>query len=83
MLDSSTQVLLMNVPAVLDRAGIESKIMWHLVEIEKSLLKKGRLPTEYVGVPLPAINISWRQNKQGKGKNNAKKDLSLNKLSTF
>ncbi len=44
--DSSPQVLLMNVPAVLDRAGIESKIMWQLAEIEKSLLKKGCLPTE-------------------------------------
>jgi hypothetical protein len=81
--DSSTQVLLMNVPAVLDRVDIESKIMWHLAVIEKSLLKKGRLPTEYVGVPLPTITILWRQNKKGKGKNKAKKDLFLNKLSTF
>jgi hypothetical protein len=53
------------------------------MEIEKSLLKKGHLPTEYVGVPLPTINVSWRQIKQGKGKNKAKKDLSLNKLSAF
>jgi hypothetical protein len=36
--DSSMQVLLMNVP-VLDKVGIESKIIWHLAEREKSFLK--------------------------------------------
>ena len=76
------QVLLMNVP-VLEKIGAESKIIWHLAEREKSFLKKGRLTTEYVGVPLPAIKVSWRQNKQGKGKNKAKKNLSLNKLAAF
>jgi hypothetical protein len=81
--DSSVQALFMNVSAVMDRVGIESKIMWHLAKIKKSLLKKGRLPTEYIGFPLPVINVLWRQNKQGKGENKAKKDLSLNKLSAF
>jgi hypothetical protein len=66
--DSSAQVLLVNVPPVLDRVGSESKIMWHLAEIEKHLLKKGLLPAEYIGVSLPNINIWWRQNKQGKVK---------------
>jgi hypothetical protein len=81
--DSSAQVLLMNVPPVLDRVGIKSKIMWHLAEIEKSLLKKGLFPMEYAEVPLPDINLLWRQNKQGKGKTKAKKDLSLNYLAAF
>ncbi len=81
--DLSAQVLLMNVPPVLDRAGVEGKFIWHLAEIEKGLLKKGLLPVEYVGVPLPEIKVSWRQNKQGKGKNKAEKDLTLNNLSAF
>jgi hypothetical protein len=67
----------MNVPSVLERFGIKSKIMWHLADIEKSLLKKERLPVECIGVLLPNINVSWRQNKQ------AKKDLFLNKLAAF
>ncbi len=32
---------------------------------------------------LPEIKISWRQNKQGKGKSKAEKDLSLNNLVGF
>jgi hypothetical protein len=79
----SAQVLLMNVPPALDRAGVESKTIWHLTETKKGFLKKGVLLTEYVGIPLPEINISWHQNKQGEGKNKAKKDLSLDKLSSF
>jgi hypothetical protein len=81
--DSSAHVLLTNVPSVLDRAGVESEIMWHLAEIEKRVLKKGHLPMECIGVPLPNINVLWRQNKQGKCKNKAKKDLSLHKLAAF
>ena len=73
----------MNVPRVLDRSGVEGEILWHLSEIEKGLLKKEHLPTKYIGVPLPKIKVLWRQNKQGKGKNKAKKDLTLNKLSAF
>jgi hypothetical protein len=81
--DLSTQVLLMNIPPVLDRAGVEGEIMWHRAEIEKGLLNKGLLLAEYVGVPLPEIKVSWRQNKRGKGKNKAEKDLTLNNLSAF
>ncbi len=83
LVDLSAQVLLMNVLLVLDRAGIEGKIIWHLAEIEKGLLKKGLLPAEYIGVPLSEIKVSWRQNKQGKGKKKAEKDLTLNNLSAF
>ena len=63
--------------------GVEGKIIWHLTEIEKEFLRKGTLQTEYVGVPLPKIRVSWWQNKQGKGRNKAKKNLSLNKLPAF
>jgi hypothetical protein len=81
--DSSAQILLMNVPPVFDRNGVEGEIIWHLVEIEKSLLKKEVLPTECIGTPLPEIKVSWRQNKQGKGKTKEEKDLFLNKLVQF
>jgi hypothetical protein len=40
LVDSSAQVLLMNVPLVLDQAGVEGEIIWHLAEIGKGLLKK-------------------------------------------
>jgi hypothetical protein len=33
--DSSAQVLLMNVPPVLDRARVEGEIIWHLTNIKK------------------------------------------------
>jgi hypothetical protein len=68
---------------VLDRGGIQGEIIWHLTGIEKGLLKKGVLPSEYVGIQLPKIRVTWRQNKQGNGKNKAEKDLSLNKLPAF
>ncbi len=80
---SSAQVLLMNVPPVLDRGGIKNKIIWHLTKIKMGFLKKGTLPAEYVGTPLPKLRVSWRQNKQGKRKSKAERDLSLNKLATF
>jgi hypothetical protein len=73
LVDTSAQVLLMNVPPILDCSGVEGEILRHLLEIEKGLLKKGRLPTEYIRAPHPEIRVSWRQNKQGKGKNKAKK----------
>ena len=66
--DSSAQVLLMNDPLVLDRGDVENEIIWYLTEIEKGFLKKGVFPLKYVGVPLPEIRVSWRQNKQGRGK---------------
>ena len=81
--DSSAQVLQMNIPPMLDRGGIANKIIWHLTKIKKSFLKKGTLPVEYVGTPLPEMKVSWRQNKHGKGKNKAERDLSLNMLATF
>ncbi len=33
--ESRAQVLLINVPLVLDRGGVEGEIIWHLMEIEK------------------------------------------------
>lgn len=74
---------LINVPQVLDQAGVEGEIQWHLADIEKGLLKKGRLPQEYVGVAILEIKVNWRQNKHGKMKHKAEKDLTLNKLSAF
>ena len=82
-MESSAQILLMNVPLVLDRGGVKGEIIWHLAEIEKGLPKKGVLPSEYVGVQLPKIRVTWQKNKQGKGKNKVEKDLSLNNLPGF
>jgi hypothetical protein len=73
----------MNVPTVLDRGGVKKEIIWYLTKIEKGFLKKGTLLAEYVGTPLLKLRVSWRQNKQGKGKSKAERDLSLNKLAAF
>jgi hypothetical protein len=78
--ESSAHILLMNVPPVLECGGVESEIVWHLCKLEKRFLKKGILPEEYVGIPLPEITVSWRQSKQGKGRSKVEHDLSLNFL---
>jgi hypothetical protein len=57
---SEAQVLLINVPPVLDRGRVESKIIWHLSKIEKRFLKKRTLPTKFIVVPLPKIKVLWR-----------------------
>ncbi len=59
---------------------MESEIVWHLCKLEKRVLKKGIIPEEYIGVPLPTIRVLLRQSKQGKGKSKAERDLSLNLL---
>jgi hypothetical protein len=51
--DLNAQVMLMCVPSVFDWDGVEGEILWHFSKIEKSLLKKGKLPTEFVGLPSP------------------------------
>ncbi len=79
---SSAQVLLMNVPPVLDRGGVEEEIIWHLKQIENGLLRVGKLSTEFVGVPLPELKVSWHQSKQGKGRTKEERALSLNLLGT-
>jgi hypothetical protein len=48
---SSVQIMLINVPLVLDRGGVEGEIIWHLTEIEKALLKKGG----------SSIRVCWRK----------------------
>jgi hypothetical protein len=47
---------------------MESEIVWHLCKLEKRFLKKGILLEEYVGIPLPAISVLWRQSKKVKGR---------------
>ncbi len=81
--DSSAQVLLMGVPSMFNCEELKGEIYWHFSDIEKSLLKKDALPTEYVGEPLPKIKLSWQQSKQGKGRNKAEKKLCLNDLVGF
>jgi hypothetical protein len=81
--DLNAQILLMCVPNIFDWEGVEGEILWHFTEIEKSLLKKGALPAEFVGKPLPKIRVSWHQNKQGKGRSKVEKSMSLNSLPGF
>ncbi len=76
--ESSAHILLMNVPLVLERGGVESEIVWHLCKLEKRFLKKGILPEEYIGVSLLKKCVFWRQSKQGKGNSKVEHDLSLN-----
>ncbi len=59
------------------------EIIWHLTTIEKKLVKNNTLPPTYVGTPLPEIKVAWHQNKQGRGKNKAEKDLSMNRRPSF
>ena len=66
-LDSAVEVLLMNAPPVFDKHGIKGETTWHLAEMQKSLLRKGKLLLELHGTALLEINVSWWQNKQGKG----------------
>jgi hypothetical protein len=75
--------MIMCVPNIFDRVGLEEEVIWHLKDIKKSLMKKGTISSELIGIPLPEIKISWQQNKQGKGKSKSEKDLSLNGLVGF
>ena len=73
----------MNVPPVFDKVGVEGEIKWHLAECQKKLLRKGLLRSDLHGTPLPEIKVTWQQNTQGKGRNKAEQNLSLNKLIPF
>ncbi len=79
----NAQIMIMCVPNIFDRVGLEEEVFWHLKDIKKSLIKKGTISSELIGIPLPEIKISWQQNKQGKRKSKAEKDLSLNNLVGF
>ncbi len=57
--DSVAQVLLMNVPLVFDKQGIEGEIRWHLAETQKSLLRKGLLLLDLHGISLQATVAEW------------------------
>jgi hypothetical protein len=81
--DSSAQVLLMCCPAVFDKQGIEEEIIFHLKPMEKDLIRKGLLPSTLSAEPLPQIAVLWCQNKQGRGRSQAKVALCLNNLKAF
>jgi hypothetical protein len=51
--------------------------------VEKKMCTKGQHPLELHDKPLPAMNISWRQNSQGMGRKKREKALSLNDLEAF
>ncbi len=80
---SNAQVLLMCCPPIFDRQGVAEEIVFHLTQIEKDLIRKGKLPSNLSGVALPEIKVSWHQNKQGKGKNKVEQGLSMNDLVAF
>jgi hypothetical protein len=70
-------------PAIFDKRGIEEEIVYHLKTMEKDLIRKGALPSTLSTEPLPQIAVSWRQNKQGRGRSQAKQSLCLNNLEAF
>jgi hypothetical protein len=81
--DSSAQILLMCSPAIFDKRGIEEEIVYHLKTIKKVLIRKGALPSTLSTEPLPQITMSWRQNKQGRGRSQAEQVMCLNDLEAF
>jgi len=81
--DSSAQILLMCCPPVFDKRGLEEEIVYHLKTMEKDLIRKGALPSTLSIEPLPQIAVSWRQNKQGRGRSQAEQRLCLNNLEAF
>ncbi len=83
MADSNAQVLLMCCPAVFNKQGIEEEIVFHLKAMEKDLIREGSLPSALLTEPLPQIAVSWHQNKQGRGRNQAEQSLCLNNLEAF
>jgi hypothetical protein len=56
---SNAQIMIMCVPNVFDRKGLEEKVIWHLKDIKKSLIKKGTISFKLIGIPLTEIKISW------------------------
>jgi hypothetical protein len=58
--DLSAQVLLMNILLVLNRAGVEGEIIWHLTSTKKCRIGKGMLTSEYLGILLPEIRVAWK-----------------------
>jgi hypothetical protein len=81
--DSSAQILLMCCPAIFNKRGIEEEIVYHLKTMEKELIRKGALPSTLSTEPLPQIAVSWRQNKQGRGRSQAEQALCPNNLEAF
>ncbi len=81
--DLSAQILLMCHPAIFDKRGIEEEIVYHLKTMVKDLIRKGALPSTLSMEPLPQIAVSWWQNKQGRGRSQAKQALCLNNLEAF
>jgi hypothetical protein len=80
---SSAQVQIMCCPNVFDKEGLTKELLFHMKEIEKKLMAKGRLSYTLMDEPLPPISIQWRQSTQGKGRNKREKQLSLNNFPAF
>jgi hypothetical protein len=53
----NAQIMIMCVPNIFDRVGLEEEVIWHLKDIKKSLIKKGTISSELIGIPLPEIKI--------------------------
>ncbi len=84
MADLSAQILLMCCPAVFDKQGIEEEIVFHLkTSMEEDLIRKGLLLSTLSAELLAQIAVSWHQNKQGRGRSQAKVALCLNNLKAF
>jgi hypothetical protein len=68
--ESRAQVLLINVPLVLDRGGVEGEIIWHLMEIEKVSWRKEFFHQSMMASSYP--RLGWLGNRTNKGKGKIK-----------
>jgi hypothetical protein len=70
-------------PNLFDKEGLTQELVHNLKEVRLKLIRKGSVSSNFMDKPLPAFNISWHQNTQGKGRNKGEKLLSWNNLPSF
>ncbi len=81
--DSSSQILIMCVPNIVDKEGLKEERLFHMKAVERKIFAKGKLPISLRTEPIPLITMAWRQNKQSRGRNQEEQWLSLNSLDAF
>ena len=62
--------------------GTKEQLTWHLKDIEKKLIPKGKAEHNLIDKPLTKIEIKFKNSKKGKSQNSHKAKLSLNNLDT-
>ncbi len=66
----NAQIMIMCVPNIFDRVGLEEEVIWHMKDIKKSLIKKEQyLPSSSV---YPFQRLRYHGNRTNKGRGRAK-----------